>query len=600
MRNSQFLTMKKLISICTLAIAHLPLAICAAFGGTNASVTFNTNTWQIGPPGILASNAAAISNALAGIGFTGGGGRANAITNNNAAPVTLNNTLSLSSNLYLPASGIIYSGSNNTLIQTCGNANFFAGSGAGTLTTTGEQNVAIGQGALSSLTTGIEDTAIGQGSLSELQTGGGNTACGDQALSFLQTGSNNIAVGISAGWTFLDGESGNIDIGSAGAQYDNNIIRIGSAQTDAYIAGALHPSGGMNSSNLTGTINPTNLPSLFLTNGATNVTLGLGSNSTIPTSLLLGYTNLIGVGDSIMYGSGPSTLTNGFLGLAANALGLSFVNVGQPGACVRDIANAVFAPLVPAWNNPSPGSIYVWEGGCNDALTNLPATIFPALDIKIWSEQVLSQIAWEAMYPNTPISQGTVTGTRISFYDVFNLGGNSIWGNVYGAIGSTHWQLDAFNVGAFSTNGSDAVVLTNVCVGPSGSFLFGHLCWSNSLGGSETVYVDGISNCLVTNFGTNFSEDDTSYGGGLVAIHRNCDRHLQRLPRLSHHRLFKRVAQPKCLLWMGRFSVETGIYAPRLCDGNHLPNERDLFHGPRVAGEHCPARHRFGAFADGA
>jgi hypothetical protein len=70
----------KLLIICTLAIANWSLVISPAVAGTNAALTFNTNTWQIGPPGILASNAAALSNALAGIGFTGGAG--NAITNN--------------------------------------------------------------------------------------------------------------------------------------------------------------------------------------------------------------------------------------------------------------------------------------------------------------------------------------------------------------------------------------------------------------------------------------------------------------------------------------------------------------------------------------
>jgi hypothetical protein len=75
--------MKKLILISLLAIANGSLVI-SALAGTNAALTFNTNTWQIGPPGILASNAAAISNALAGIGFAGGSGPTNAVTTNSS------------------------------------------------------------------------------------------------------------------------------------------------------------------------------------------------------------------------------------------------------------------------------------------------------------------------------------------------------------------------------------------------------------------------------------------------------------------------------------------------------------------------------------
>ena len=301
---------------------------------------------QVGqlPAAVVTNNATGLS--LTGT-FNGNGG---GLTNLNAATLTGTaanfsaGSLTVSSNLYLPATtatnGIIYSGG-NTLIHAYGTRNFFAGTSAGNLTltgnnntangfdalryntngsdntahgayalqnnttgyrntaigsgvmslnTTGYQNTAIGYDALSSNTNGTDNTAVGAGALlsnssgnyntalgentlyfntigsnntavgfSALRTnsigtdntayghdsmqynitGNGNTACGSFTLFKLTSGQYNIAVGYQAGNNFSGLESSNIDIGNLGLTGDNNIIRIGSSQTQAFIAGQI-------------------------------------------------------------------------------------------------------------------------------------------------------------------------------------------------------------------------------------------------------------------------------------------------------------------------------------------------------------------------
>jgi hypothetical protein len=74
MTNSQFSPLKKLLIICTLAIANWSLVICQARAGTNAAVLFNTNTGALSVPSATAFYAA---NPPPG----GPGGAANAVTN---------------------------------------------------------------------------------------------------------------------------------------------------------------------------------------------------------------------------------------------------------------------------------------------------------------------------------------------------------------------------------------------------------------------------------------------------------------------------------------------------------------------------------------
>jgi hypothetical protein len=119
--------------------------------------------------------------------------------------------ITLANNLYLPSSGIIYSGG-SPFIDAPGSFNFFGGIGAGKLTAVGSENVGIGASALSQ------------------STGNANTAIGYQAMSGNNTGSANIALGVSAGSQLTTGNH-NICIGNSGVAGDDGTIRIGDQNT---------------------------------------------------------------------------------------------------------------------------------------------------------------------------------------------------------------------------------------------------------------------------------------------------------------------------------------------------------------------------------
>jgi hypothetical protein len=120
--------------------------------------------------------------------------------------------------------------------NTTGSANTAVGDAALIRNTTGGNNVGNGYWALYFNTTGSRNTANGYKALVSNTTGNNNTADGYQALNSNTTGSNNIALGYQAGYNITTGRS-NIAIGNMGLATDNNIIRIGSSQTQAFIAG---------------------------------------------------------------------------------------------------------------------------------------------------------------------------------------------------------------------------------------------------------------------------------------------------------------------------------------------------------------------------
>jgi type VI secretion system secreted protein VgrG len=179
------------------------------------------------------------------------------------------------SNLSMPATtagaGIVYSGG-SPLIHSYGAYNFFAGGGAGNLTmsgnfntglgvealagnTSGHDSTAVGWRALYSNTSGSYNTAFGEGALYSNTNGSHNTAGGFDALAYSTNGNYNIALGYQAGYKLTSGSS-NIDIGHPGLASDTNIIRIGSGQSQTYIAGQLFGNAAgltnLNAASLTG------------------------------------------------------------------------------------------------------------------------------------------------------------------------------------------------------------------------------------------------------------------------------------------------------------------------------------------------------------
>ena len=225
-------------------------------------------------------------------GTLGLGQLPSAVVTNNDTSVTLSN-VTLTGTLNLPSAGAINAGG-NSLLYADGADDFYAGPGAGSVAVSATDSTGIGYGSLASNSNGDNNTAIGYQSLNnntngafnvasggralfnntsgnnntadgrralyantsgsdntaigyqalENDTGGSqNTAVGSSALGSSAGGSNNIALGYGAGGNFTGGASSNIDIGNPGVSGDNNIIRLGSGQTSAFIAGVINGNG---------------------------------------------------------------------------------------------------------------------------------------------------------------------------------------------------------------------------------------------------------------------------------------------------------------------------------------------------------------------
>jgi hypothetical protein len=128
--------------------------------------------------------------------------------------------LILSTDPSTSTSGCIFKGVNTPFIHNFGNNNTFVGENTGNFTMTGAQNSVFGSTAFTSNTSGNNNTAIGY-----------NT------LPLCSAASNNIAVGYDAGGTLTTG-SGNIYINAnASSGNEANTTRIGTSQTQCFIAG---------------------------------------------------------------------------------------------------------------------------------------------------------------------------------------------------------------------------------------------------------------------------------------------------------------------------------------------------------------------------
>jgi hypothetical protein len=161
-----------------------------------------------------------------------------------------NTNAGASANFFVgPSGNSTVSGSANTaygvsalLNNTSGSENTASGWSALYSNTTGSYDTANGLNALFNNSIGAYNAANGAYALFNNTIGGNNTADGSWALSGNTSGSNNIAVGYQAGINITTG-SFNIDIGNPGASSDTNIIRIGSGQSQAFIAGVLNGNG---------------------------------------------------------------------------------------------------------------------------------------------------------------------------------------------------------------------------------------------------------------------------------------------------------------------------------------------------------------------
>jgi hypothetical protein len=263
------------------------------------------------PQGLILANAAIIA----------AGSPSGAINVYNAGPAATDVVIDMNGYYTAPSTGAsntavgigtlasITSGTNNTASgvqalasDTTGGQNTASGAEALTANTTGADNTADGHQALASNTTGGANTANGHQALSSNTTGGANTASGTFALASNTTGIQNIAVGFASLANNLVGGgniglgyqagvnivgSNNIDIGNSGVAADgttdNGEIRIGTAQSNTYIAGIWN-----------GTPNVTNMPVCVDANGILG-TVGCG----IDVDLLLGPQNPLSPGGEV-------------------------------------------------------------------------------------------------------------------------------------------------------------------------------------------------------------------------------------------------------------------------------------------------------------
>ena len=196
----------------------------------------------------------------------------------------------------------------------------------------GSYNTGIGKSALLFNTSGSANTAIGAEALYNNTIGYGNTAIGIDTLVYNTSGSYNIALGFTAGLYIATGSS-NIDIGNQGFSTDTNIIRIGSGQTQTFIAGVITGDG----SGLTNLINisAAQLTSIGNTNGGTgNFFVGQSGNSTTSgnnntanganalSSNTSGSLNTANGNNALYYNtSGSDNTANGVYALYRNASG---------------------------------------------------------------------------------------------------------------------------------------------------------------------------------------------------------------------------------------------------------------------------------------
>jgi hypothetical protein len=150
--------------------------------------------------------------------------------------------------------------------------NFFIG-GAGNSTNAGNFNEGFGNNVLANNGTGVGNVAHGYNALFSNISGSYNSAYGTSTLFNNTSGSYNTALGDLAGYNITTGSS-NIDIFNNGLSTDTNIIRIGSGQSDTYLAGVIHGNGFGMTNVLIGSGAPT-----FVTNAT-----ALVSNATFSAS----------------------------------------------------------------------------------------------------------------------------------------------------------------------------------------------------------------------------------------------------------------------------------------------------------------------------
>jgi hypothetical protein len=283
--------------------------------------------------------------------------------------------------------------------------------------TNGCQNTANGFMALFYNTSGWNNMANGFLALYANTSGIDNTADGFLALDSNTTGNTNIALGYLAGINITN--SNNIDIGNQGVSTDNNIIRIGSGQTQTFIAGVINGNGG----------GLTNLNAAGLTGSASNITLT--GNLNLPATT---------AGAGAIY-SGGSTLIlsdgnfNFFAGYQAGNLPPMMSGGFNTGVGYQALANDTSGQY-----NTAIGSFALWGNNANGN----------------------TAIGYSALEDNASGVYNTANGFRALF---LNTSGYQNTANGVGALGSNtnggNNTAIGYNALANNTSGGNNIALGN-------------------------------------------------------------------------------------------------------------------------------------------
>ena len=388
--------------------------------------------------------------------------------------------------------------------NTTGNGNVANGPHTLYSNTTGSYNVANGDTSLYSNTNGGNNTANGVKSLYANTTGSYNAAYGAQSLYTSTIGSNNIAMGYNAGYNLTTGSS-NIDIGNMGLATDTNIIRIGSGQTQAFIAGVINGNGGgltnLNAASLMGTaalpvgVLPANVALLNsnqtftgLNAFSTNVAIGVastperfevnGTDTAFSPGCSIRIHNTFDpvggfIGDgwwAIQFGMyNPSSSSVGVIAAGAKRSFFGFDYTGKVGSLANNFANPSYRNLLDDGSgNMSIAGVITGNGA---GLTNLNLTGPTA-------SSALANTAngYQALLSNTTGSQNVANGYQALEFDTTG------WENT--ANGMAALQLNT--TGSYNVANGEGALLDNT-VGNYNTANGQLALWQNISGSQNTA-----------------------------------------------------------------------------------------------------------------
>lgn len=467
------------------AISSNTPAYIVAFNANGKAVATNSFTASIA--GVLTNsttNAASVAatNFYGGTFYGNGAGLSNLTATATNAIANLNgsgtNTTLTSSNFTLnPSSGvyqIVASNIGGTVLANDSLFNSFYGLNAGPYpgsAPTGKQNAVLGQGSAANLTSGSNNAVIGALSLGIATTAHDNLIVGVQSGNSITTNTNNLYIGN----------------GISGSSTEQNTIRIGTTQSNTFIAGRINGDGG----------------------GLTNVNFPLLTFTSV-TSLPI--TNLVWTGESTAQGLGSCTLagsqspialiklTNcGYGQMIANALNLPINNMAQSG---YPSYHNQFNEITPV----NTGYQYPFSTLQSNNLINIGNTLN--------NDYTFAGTSNTNIIPTcASIEAASVVCASFNASDRHPLGTDLLsGGNPYGTTtgtwlqngtGPSYWAPVIYHSGIYSATSGATATATNY----GGTCVIGYDIFAGNpgLGANMGVYVNGVLQATITTQDLTFS-----------------------------------------------------------------------------------------------